>query len=172
MWSDDLAGGVAVRVPALCLDSRGRPSPLLICSAAVPARLLLDLALAGRITQTASAVELDATPTGFAPADELLATVLAETDRPLDSWLHDRRLTLHDVVRANVASGRWHRRRLALRLDRYADSAEDTTWADRSRMPDLPPRDLGRADACVTATYWRYRSQASVLRTGDTIGPG
>src|SRR3712207_1091824 len=101
-----LDGGVAVRVSALCLDRRGRPSSLLICSAAVRAGLLLDLALTGRVTQTDESVELDAEATGFAPADRLLAAVDAEPDRSLDSWLGERRLTLGDVVAANEASGR------------------------------------------------------------------
>lgn len=146
----DLTAGVAVRVSALCLDRRGRPSPLLICSAAVRAGLLLDLALAARITQTASAIDVDATPTGFAPADELLEGVLAEPDRPLDGWLDDRRLTLGDVVAANEASGRWRRRRRVLRRDTYVDDAEDVTWADRSHSPELPPAGSDPVEACVT----------------------
>ena len=145
-----LAGGVAVRVSALCLDRRGRPASLLICSAAVRAGLLLDLALAGRVTQTETSVEIDATPTGFAPADRLLAAVVAEPERSLDSWLDERRLTLADVVAANVASGRWERRRLAFRRDSYADRAADQTGRDLARSPVTVPGSLSPADACVT----------------------
>jgi hypothetical protein len=146
-----LDGGVAVRVSALCLGSRGRPSPLLICSAAVRAALLLDLALAGRITETEDAVEVDATPTGFAPADRLLAAVVAEPDRSLDSWLDERRLTLDDVIAANVSSGRWDRRDLAFRRDLYVDLAAEQTRRDLARSADDPLDGLSRADACVTA---------------------
>jgi hypothetical protein len=146
-----LTGGVAVRVSALCLDSRGRPSRLLICSAAVRAGLLLDLALAGRVTQTETSVDIDATPTGFGPADRLLAAVVAEPERSLDSWLDERRLTLRDVVAANEVSGRWERRRRPLRRDTYVDRAAEQTRRDLTRPPDAGPDGVTPADACVTA---------------------
>jgi hypothetical protein len=149
--SHSLAGGVAVRVSALCLDARGRPARVLICSAAVRAGLLLDLALAGRITETADAVEIDATPTGFGPADRLLAAVGAERERSLDSWLDERRLGLRDLVEANEASGRWVRQTTGWRRTCYVDRAEERTRSDLLRTPDTDPSQLPPEDACVTA---------------------
>jgi hypothetical protein len=61
----DLTGGVAVRVSALCLDSRGRLADRLLCGTAVRAGLLLDLALAGRLESEDDSIVVDGTPTGF-----------------------------------------------------------------------------------------------------------
>ncbi|WP_170861085.1 GPP34 family phosphoprotein [Trujillonella endophytica] len=151
MTGGPLADGVAVRVSALCLDSQGRLSDLLIASAAVRAGLLLDLALAGRVTQTDDAVEIDAEPTGFPPADRLLAAVVAEPGRPLDGWLDERRLGLADLAAANEASGRWVRRRQLLRRDRYVDRAADQTRRDLARSPEVGGVGLTAQDAAVTA---------------------
>jgi hypothetical protein len=68
--------------------------------------LLLDLALAARVESTEDSVVVDPTPTGFAPADRLLAAVAVEPERSLDSWLDERRIGLRDVAEARAAA-RW-----------------------------------------------------------------
>jgi len=146
-----LTGGVAVRVSALCLDRRGRPADWLICGPAVRAGLLLDLALAGRIEQTPDSVVVDETPTGFPPADRLLAAVSTEDGRLLADWLDERRIGLRDLVEANEASGRWRRLRLRFRRDRYEDRSREQTDRDRDRDPARPGGLGTPEDACVTA---------------------
>ena len=103
----DLSGGVAVRVAALCLDSGGRLAGRVLCGDAVRGGLLLDLALAQRVESTDDSVVVDPTPTGFGPADRLLAAIAVEPERSLDGWLAEKRLRLRDVADAAVTSGRW-----------------------------------------------------------------
>jgi Golgi phosphoprotein 3 GPP34 len=147
----DLAGGVAVRLSALCLDRRGRPAEWLVCSDAVRAGLLLDLALAGRISNGPDSIEIESTPTGFPPADRLLAAVAVEPERSLDGWLAERRLGLRDLVEANVGTGRWQQRRLRFRRDRYRDLRPDQTERDRARSATTTAPGWTPDDACVTA---------------------
>lgn len=142
---------VAVRVSALCLEAGGRLTDRLLASDAVRAGLLLDLALAGRMTSTEESIVVDPTPTGFVPADRLLAAIDAEPERSLEGWLDERRIGLREVVQANVASGRWERRPglLGLRA-RYADRHREQTVRDRARSADDWPADASPEDACVT----------------------
>jgi hypothetical protein len=142
---------VAVRVSALCLDKDGRLTDRLIFSDAVRAALLVDLVLAGRMTSTEDSIVVDATPTGFPPADRLLAAIAAESERSLDEWLDERRIGLRDVVAENVATGRWERRTGPFGLQaRYTDHAPQQTARDLSRsLPDWP-EDGSPEDACVT----------------------
>lgn len=53
-----------MRIAALCLDGEDRLSNRLVCSTAVRAGLLVDLALAGRLEETAASIALDDSPTG------------------------------------------------------------------------------------------------------------
>jgi hypothetical protein len=144
-------GRVAVRVSALCLNEGGRLPERLLASDAVRAGLLLDLVLAGRMTSTEDSIVVDPTPTGFAPADRLLAAIDAEPERSLDAWLEERRIGLREVVVANVASGRWQRRPgfLGLRA-RYTDLRPEQTARDRARSAADWPADATPQDACVT----------------------
>ena len=148
----DLADGVSVRVAALALDERGKLSDQLISGTAVRGGLLLDLALAGRVESDEDSVVVDPTPTGFAPADRLLAAIAVEPERSLDDWLAETRLRLSDVAEANVASGRWDRRRGPWGLGRrYADLAPDRTERDRRLRPSRDDGAWAPADACVAA---------------------
>ena len=142
---------VAVRVSALCLEPGGRLPDRLLASDAVRAALLLDLALAGRMTSTEDSIVVDPTPIGFPPADRLLAAIDAEPERSLDGWLDERRIGLRDVVEANAASGRWERRPglLGLRA-RYTDRYPEQTARDVARNAADWPADASPEDACVT----------------------
>jgi hypothetical protein len=147
----DLSGGVAVRVSALCLDGDGRLTDRLLFSDAVRAGLLLDLALAGRLQPTAETIDVDEAPTGFEPADRLLAAMAAESGRSLDEWLGERRIGLRDVAAANVASGSWVRRTGPFGLrPRYTDRNRDRAERDAVRSTADWPEDATPADACVT----------------------
>ena len=69
---DDWDDSVSMRLAALALD-RGRLTDDLGTALAVRGTLLVDLALRGRVRDTEEAVEFDDPPTGFPPADRLLA---------------------------------------------------------------------------------------------------
>ena len=166
MANTQLTGEVAVRVSALCLTSAGRLADWSICGPAVRGGLLLDLALAGRVEQTTESIVVDETPTGFVPADRLLAAIAIEPERSLDGWLDERRIGLRDVVEANLACGRWVRHRLRFRPDTYEDRAVERSARDLSRRPGGPPDGWTPADACVTAV-----AAAAGLLDRDTGAP-
>jgi Golgi phosphoprotein 3 (GPP34) len=148
----DLAGGVAVRVASLCLDPSGRIVDRLLFSDAVRGGLMVDLALVGRLEMTADSIDVDPTPTGFAPADRVLAAMVTEPERSLDGWLDERRIGMREVVAANVASGRWTAWRHPLWFSRrYVDNHPRQTAADLARRPDERVAEWPPADACVTA---------------------
>lgn len=127
----DLGHGVAVRLSAFCLTDGGKLRSYDLWDVAVRAALLVDLALAGRVTHEKDSVVVDATPTGFGPADALLAPIAVEPERPLDWWMDRGAVGLGDLVRDNVADGRWRRhwtplgRRYSAEIgSRSADEAE------------------------------------------------
>ena len=147
----DLFGGVAVRVSSLCLDGNGQLSQRLLCGTAVRGALLLDLALAGRVESAEDSVVVDFTPTGFEPADRLLAAIAVEPERSLDGWMDERRIGLREVADANVASGRWQRRAGPFGFGRrYDDLHPEETERDRRRPAD-DAEPWAPVDACVTA---------------------
>jgi hypothetical protein len=146
----DLADGVAVRVTSLCLDAGGRLSQRLLCGTAVRGGLLLDLALAGRVESTDDSVVVDPTPTGFGPADRLLAAVAVEPERTLDGWLDERRIGLRDLAGANVLAGRWEPRPGWFGR-RFVDLRREQTQHDRALRPHDPDVDWTPQDACVAA---------------------
>jgi hypothetical protein len=148
----DLTGGVAVRLASLCLDSNGRLSKRLLCGTAVRGGLLLDLALAGRVESADDSVVIDPTPTGFDPADRLLAAIAIEPERSLDGWLDERRIGLREVAETAAASGRWQLRRGWGATRRYVDLRDEQTGSDRALRPTGDASDVRTpADACVAA---------------------
>ncbi|MFC4692646.1 GPP34 family phosphoprotein [Geodermatophilus arenarius] len=157
--------GVAARVAALCLDPRGRPGDWSVCGPAVRAGLLLDLGLDGRVTQTADSVVVDRSPTGSAAADRLLAAIATGPERSLDSWVEDGPVGLRDVADAEVAAGRWHRRRLRWRRDRFVPDRERLD-VDRTRDPGLLDDGWSAGDAAVVAV-----ALAAGLRGGGPVPP-
>jgi hypothetical protein len=147
----DLTGGVAARIASLCLNANGKLSVMLLCGTAVRGGLLLDLALAGRVESAEDSVVIDPTPTGFEPADRLLAAIAVEPERSLDEWMDERRIGLRDLAAANVASGRWEHRSGPLGFGRrYTDLRRDETGLDAGR-PEADVAAMTPADACVAA---------------------
>jgi hypothetical protein len=156
----DLTGGVAARIASLCLRPDGRLSAQLLCGTAVRGALLLDLALAGRVESDVDSVVVDPTPTGFGPADRLLAAVAVEPARSLDGWMDEKRLRLRDVAAANVDSGRWERRPGPFGFgSRYTDLRPEETDRDRRRPTDGGVQPWTPADACVVAVAAAARLQ-------------
>ena len=143
MSDHDLTSGVAVRLSAFCLTGSGKLRAYDLWDVAVRAALLVDLALAGRVTHEEDSIVIDATPTGFAPADALLAPIVVEPERPLDWWMDRGAVGLDDLVRDNVASGRWQRH-LTLLGRRY--SVADALASDDIAQPD---RDAATAAVAV-----------------------
>jgi hypothetical protein len=152
-WNDS----VAIRVAALCLDGKGRLSARPLCSTAVRAGLLVDLALLGRLQERYDSILLDNTPTGFAPADGFLASVTAEPGRSLDDWLEQDRPSLDDMANEAVRVGRWSSRHGLHLKPRYTDSWTARTAADRDGHDGHDGHDVetssarSLADVAVTA---------------------
>lgn len=132
----DLTDGVAVRLSSLCLDRTGRLRDFALWDVAARGALLVDLARTGRLTQDDDSVTIDGTPTGFGPADRLLAATAVEPEHSLDWWLDHGGVRMRDVAEANVASGRWVVRRRLLRR-RFEDPSA-VAAADRALDPRRP----------------------------------
>ncbi len=146
----DLAAGVAVRFSSLCLDPSGRLRDFPIWDTGVRGALLVDLALAARLEQTEDSVTIDERPTGFPPADRLLAAIAVEPERDLDWWLDHGGVGMADLVEANVAASRWTvERRLLAR--RYAETDPARMAEDRARHPRRPQPDWTPQTAAVMA---------------------
>jgi hypothetical protein len=119
----NLADGVAVQLAGLCLDGKGRLRDFALWDDAARGALLVDLARAGRLTDEPDGVMVDGTPTGFAPADRLLAAIAVEPERSLNWWLGHGRVGMRDIAEAAVEAGRWTEERFLLGR-RYADLSE------------------------------------------------
>ena len=140
----NLADGIAVQLAALCLDDEGRLRDYPLWDVAARGALLVDLARMGRLTDEPDGVMIDPTPTGFEPADRLLAAVADEPEQSLDWWLEHGDVGMHDIAEAAVASGRWTEDR----------SLVGRRYEDRSASADEPfdpqqPEDLSPDDAAV-----------------------
>jgi hypothetical protein len=103
----DLGFGVAVGLAGLCRNYAGELRRSGLIDAAVRGALLTDLALDGRISSTSHAVSIDTTPTGFAPADRLLAAIVASPTQTLEWWLRQGKLDQRDLAEHLVAVGMW-----------------------------------------------------------------
>ena len=132
----DLTSGVAVRLAALCLQENGRLRDFAIWDVAARGALLVDLARAGRLTEEPDGIVVDGTPTGFEPADRLLAAIAVEPERTLDWWLDHGGVRMQDVADACIASGRWTVERTLVGR-RYADGSPEAE-ADRRLDPHRP----------------------------------
>src|SRR4051794_27720102 len=133
----------------LCLDRYGHLVDNDYLAMAVRGGLLVDLALAQRLTQADDSVELELTPTGWPPADRALDEL---EGRSLDWWLEHSAVRLADVATALVAEGTWTRLRpRPLQVKpRYA-VAETKALAEDRKLLARPDRAMGPEDAAVVA---------------------
>jgi hypothetical protein len=159
----DLSRGVAVRLSACCLTGSGRLRSYDLWDVTVRGALLVDLGLAGRVVHEHDSVVVDATPTGFAPADALLAPIAVEPERPLDWWMDHGAVDLGDLVRDHVASGRWRRRWTPLGR-RYTVSDDGRWTTDEAWLRRLP------ATAVADPAAVEDPAAAAVAVLGDTSG--
>jgi hypothetical protein len=90
---------IACRLGRLCADAKGRVGrgPVLFDHAARVA-LIIDLALLGRVTRTLDQIDIDTTPTGFAPADAVLCHIDHHPDRRMTELFAHGPVTLLDVL--------------------------------------------------------------------------
>lgn len=100
---------VATRLLRLSLRPDGRLAKSPLLAATVRAALLADLAEHGALTGGATGLELDTTPTGFEPADRLLAGVAAQPDQTLEWWVRRGPNSIRDVVAELLGAGLWIR---------------------------------------------------------------
>jgi Golgi phosphoprotein 3 (GPP34) len=142
----NLADGIAAQLAGLCLDDDGRLRDYALWDVAARGALLVDLARAGRLTDEPDGVMIDDTPTGFGPADRLLAAVAVEPEQSLDWWLAHGGVRMGDVADECVAQGRWDVRRTLLGR-RYTDRSGT---ALPERQPEHDP-DTAAVLALATA---------------------
>lgn len=144
---------VSARIAGLCLTGSGRPSVVLAASDAARCAVLVDLALAGRVVQTDTTIDVDPTPTGATAPDRLLAALVAAPERPLGEWYDERRFGLRDVVAGLVRDGSWERVRRPFRADRYRPVDTDGLQQDRELRTSVPPdrQDVVTASVLVLA---------------------
>jgi hypothetical protein len=139
-----LVDGITVRLAALCLDDKGRLQDFDLWDVAARGALLVDLTRAGRLTDEPDGVVIDGTPTGFGPADRLLAAITVEPEQSLDWWMEHGGVGMREVAEACVAAGRWTESRSFLG-PRYADL---TPLADT----ELDPQHADTAAVLALAT--------------------
>jgi hypothetical protein len=154
-WDDS----VSMRLACLALH-KGRLTDDLVTALAVRGTLLIDLALRGRLTQTADAVEISRGPSGFPPADKLIADGASS----LAEWLRCGPVDQYDLAAEHLRRGSWTlKRRLLLR--RYEDHRTDRTIEDRRAMESPPGRDWKPTDAALVA----IASVLGLARTGRSL---
>ena len=142
---DDWDDSVSMRLAALALD-RGRLTDDLVTALAVRGTLLVDLALRGRVRDTEEAVEFDDPPTGFAPADRLLA----EGAESLTDLLRRGPVDQQDLAAEHVRRGSWTVRRQLLGT-RYEDTRADRTAADEQALEQPQRQGWTPEDAALAA---------------------
>jgi hypothetical protein len=143
---EDWDGSTSMRLACLALDHRGRLTDDLVTALAVRGTLLVDLALRGRLTDTEDAVELDHGPTGFPPADRLVAEATGSlTDLLRRGRVDQRDLAAEHLRRGSwTPTGRWPRRR-------YLDHRAARTRDDERAMTAGPDHPWSPEDAALTA---------------------
>ena len=123
-----------------------RPQPGLL-NPAIRAAVLIDLALTGTLTQAGDLLEVDTTPTGFAPADHLLEAVTEQPDKPLAWWLYHAPISIHDIAHVLVAAGVWDRHGP---FRRYRALQPQQTAAEQNQLLADLRRDYRPTDAATT----------------------
>ena len=140
-WDDS----VSMRLACLALD-RGRLTDDLVTALAVRGALLVDLALRGRITETDDAVEFDPEPSGFPPADRLLAAGTPS----LTDLLRRGAVDQEDLAAEHRRRGSWTATRRWF-LVRHVDHRADRTRSDEQALASPADREWTPADAAVAA---------------------
>lgn len=135
-----------MRLACLALDRKGRLTNDLVTGLAIRGTLLTDLAMCGRLVNTAQAIEIDVSPTGFRPADLLLSSPVESLTQVLRRGKVDQRdLAVEHLRRGSwTRAGRWPRRR-------YDDHCAERTRKDELAMTSPADRQWAPADAALAA---------------------
>ncbi|MGY1682314.1 hypothetical protein [Geodermatophilus sp. SYSU D01176] len=142
---DDWDDSVSMRLAALALD-RGRLTDDPVTALAVRGTLLIDPGLRGRVQDTEDAVEFDDRPSGFAPADRLLAQVAAS----LTELLRHGPVDQEDLAAEHLRRGSWTVRRGLLGI-RYVDHRAGRTTADEQALEERQREAWTPDDAALAA---------------------
>jgi len=142
---DDWDDSVSLRLACLALD-RGRLTDDLVTALAVRGALLVDLTLRGRVTETVDAVEFDHRPSGFPPADHLLA----DGAPSVLELLRRGRVDQEDLAAEHLRRGSWTRRRRLLG-SRYVDHRAERTQQDERAGTSSDRRRWTPPDAALNA---------------------
>lgn len=138
---DDLER-VAVKVAMLGFPlAAARPRPAIL-DPVIRAAVLTDLALSGALADTGGGLEVDTTPTGFAPADRFLQAVVADPSRSLSWWLTHAPVSVRDIAEVLIARKRWDRHGATRRYRDVNPSVRDAELArlrQRSRRGQVTP---------------------------------
>ena len=147
---DDWDDSVSMRLACLALD-RGRLTDDLVTALAVRGALLVDLTFRGRVTEAVDAVEFDQRPSGFLPADELLADELLAGGAPsVLELLRAGAVDQEDLAAEHLRRGSWTRRRRLLSW-RYVDHQAERTLRDERALTSSPRRAWTPTDAALAA---------------------
>lgn len=124
----DLGFRVAIGLAGLCRTYSGELRSDQLVDVAVRGAMLADFALAGRLISDAHAVSINTAPTGFAPADRLLAAIEQSPSNTLEWWLRRGGTGQHDLAEHLVAVGLWQPlpRTLRHRRQRYEVAGDPT----------------------------------------------
>lgn len=165
-----MSDGIAARLAAICLDDRGRLRQYDIWDTAARAALLVDLVRARRLAEDADSISVDTSPTGFPPADRLLAAMAVEPERPLAWWVDHGVVGLEDVAEACVQAGRWtvQRRLLGRRYGVPSEQAVADRGLDEGPSADMSPDTAAVAVLALACGAWRRRPEPV---TEDELAP-
>jgi hypothetical protein len=158
----DLSDGVAAQLAAVCLDDEGRLRDFDIWDTAARGALMVDLVRAGRLAENADSIAVDLTPTGFPPADRILAAMEVEPERPLTWWIDHGGVRLDDIAEACVAAGRWtvERRLLGRRYEVAGTQAIADSGLEEGPLDDVQPDTAAIAVLGRACGAWRHRPES------------
>jgi hypothetical protein len=144
--TDGWEHSLSLRLASLALDAQGRLTDDLVTGLAVRGTLLTDLAFRGRVSDVGDAIEVDDQPTGFIPADRLLAAPVEDLTHLLRKGNVDQR----DLAAEHLRRGNWSLGRSFIRR-RYVDHQAAGTRRDEQLVASPPHPVWSPPDAALAA---------------------
>ncbi|CCH87980.1 conserved protein of unknown function [Modestobacter italicus] len=132
----DWTESVAMRLAGLALDPRGRLTDDLVTPIAVRGAIAVEMVLRDRLTDVADSVELDASPTHFAPADRWVTDWVGAGGTLRDALVRPG-VDQYDLRDEHLRLGSWTERpRRWVGRQPYVDHRSERTARDE----ELPQR--------------------------------